>query len=347
MQKRTLPQRLWLLAGTGIFSTLVACSQTKPTLTTSVDVPRAVINAQLPSSDKRVTQSHTSTVVEPVAAPPPPPAPPVQPLAAIDNIDSNPAPVAGLRGTGEKLAFVVGNSRYTQVGQLVNPANDARDVSQKLQQLGFKLHGDRAHIDLTEAQLISEFGQFVEQSRAKEIALFYFAGHGMQFGGKPHVLPVDVPADDLELTQRRSIELDYLLAQLDGKAQLAIAVFDACREIPEISRHVAKTRSGTSASPWRGLSRPSVEGTSTLVAYSGGAGELVSDGTNERNSPYTKVLLEHLDARKIANGGWDAPGVFAEVSYQFRQQRGGQQPEVINQGVRPNRFYLAAIGQPS
>jgi len=244
-----------------------------------------------------------------------------------------------------RLALVIGNSEYEEINPLANPANDAEDVAAKLQALGFELYGGKVHHNLDERALLRQTAGFAEAAEGLEIAFLYFAGHGMQFNGDPHLLPVDIPDDRLSIVRREAVGLNGLLATLAGRAELTIAVFDACREIPDYKEKIKRAVRGGSDADWRGLSRPKVQADSTLVAYSGGSGELVADGTG-RNSPYTQLLLSHLNKQKIQSARLDVPGLFAEVSYQFRLKHRGQRPEVINQGVRPNQYYLASLPLP-
>jgi len=245
-----------------------------------------------------------------------------------------------------RIAFVIGNGAYKDVAALRNPENDATDVAERLVALGFELHEGKVHYNLSERALLTKFNQFKWSARDAEIAFLYFAGHGMQFDGAPHLLPIDIPDADLNIVKREAISLNSLLDQLDGQASLTIAVFDACREIPEYRRAIQRVTRGGSQSSWRGLSRPSVQMASSLVAYSGGSGELVADGVG-RNSPYTKILLRNLDREISGPGRNDAPDFFSEVSYQFRQENRGQRPEVINQGVRPNHYFLSERQNPN
>jgi len=243
---------------------------------------------------------------------------------------------------GDRIALVIGNSNYQEIQSLSNPQNDAADVANRLVALGFQLHGDKVHYDLDERSLLRRSLSFARAVQDAEIAFLYFAGHGMQFDGDPHLLPIDVPNDTLQVVKREAVGLNGLLDNIAGRASLTIAVFDACREIPDYKNEIRRVTRGGSNAAWRGLSRPMVQANSTLIAYSGGSGELVKDGDG-RNSPYTEILLEHLSAEKISAQQLDVQALFSEVSYQFRVRHDGQRPEVINQGVRPNQFYLASL----
>lgn len=247
-------------------------------------------------------------------------------------------------GAGTRIAFVVGNSNYEEISSLDNPKNDANDVAERLRALGFDLHGDKVHLDLDERSFLREYNRFARAADRKDMAFLFFAGHGMQFDGEPHLLPVDVADDELDIVKRRAISLNDLLSKVDGKAKLSIAVFDACREIPDLREQVSQVTRGGSDAGWRGLSRPQITTSSTLIAYSGGSGELVADGAG-RNSPYTTVLLEYLDTDALVDNRLDVPGTFSEISYIFRERHRGQRPEVINQGVRPNRHFFLSHDQ--
>ena len=87
-----------------------------------------------------------------------------------------------LSGNGiaaERLALVIGNSDYQELSTLANPKNDASDVAQRLQELGFKLHGEQVHYNLTERELLRQTSSFSKAVENAEIAFLYFAGHGI------------------------------------------------------------------------------------------------------------------------------------------------------------------------
>ena len=253
-------------------------------------------------------------------------------------------PPVGL-AAGKRLALVIGNADYRQLHTLANPAQDARAMANKLKALGFTLIGadgkpsDGPVLDLGQNRFIEAYLNFAEAARGADIALIYYAGHGMQIGGRSYLLPVDVPKQRIRLIQANSVSLDDILQELDGKARLTVAVFDACREIPELDPVVQRAvrGSGLSRSAFRGLARVRSEGRSRLVAYAGAAGQLVADSGEGGHSPYTGLLLDTLGKEP------DQPveQVFQTVAWRFSQRYGGQNPEVLIQGVRPGYFYLA------
>ncbi len=250
-------------------------------------------------------------------------------------------------GRGQRFALVIGNAHYGNWDTLRNPTNDASAIANELKALGFTLIGadgkpsDGPVLDLGQNRFIEAYLNFAEAARGADIALIYYAGHGMQIGGRSYLLPVDVPKQRIRLIQANSVSLDDILQELDGKARLTVAVFDACREIPELDPVVQRAvrGSGLSRSAFRGLARVRGKvhtvGQGRLVAYSGAAGQVVADGGRDSHSPYTELLLEVL--RK--NPYQPVETIFQNVVSRFSQHYGGQTPELLIQGNVPPRHY--------
>ncbi len=242
----------------------------------------------------------------------------------------------------ERVALVIGNSQYQALNRLPNPKNDANAIASKLTALGFKLMnargglGSRAVLNVKEDNFLTLIEQFSQQAKSADIAMLYYAGHGMQFGAESYLLPVDVGSNNIKLIERHAIGLESVLKALDGKAKLTVAVFDACREIPELEQAIGEaTRgSGLTKADYRGLTRVKSKGRSRIVAFSGAAGQLVADGTG-RNSPYTTELLKHL-----GKSGLTVNEVFDTVSYEFGLKHQGQHPEVLSSGVKQRTYYF-------
>jgi uncharacterized caspase-like protein len=243
----------------------------------------------------------------------------------------------------ERVALVVGNSNYRHLKALDNPANDAEAVARRLQQLGFTLIGEdgrptrRPLLDLEEDALVLAATRFAEVASGSRIAFVYYAGHGMQLHGRSYLLPVDLSLRSPELLRRNSLSLDDLLNWVDGQAELTLAVFDACREIPELAS-LARHRS-LGGSAMRGLARiddRARPGRHRIVAFSAAAGELAPDGEPGGNSPYTQALLQEL-----GRPGQEVGDLFRRVAAHVADQ-GRLEPEVLIQGVRPDQWYLAS-----
>nr|VFK58643.1 MAG: Caspase domain-containing protein [Candidatus Kentron sp. TUN] len=175
---------------------------------------------------------------------------------------------------GDRIALVIGNSDYRQLDKLVNPKRDAKAVAERLSKLGFTLFDtngrktDGPVYDLTQEHFFDAIDHFSERAWGREIALVYYAGHGIQIGGESYLLPVDTPKKRIPLIRASGIPLDAeILQRLDNRAGLTVAVFDACREIPKLKRAMRGSRaSGTGMD--RGLALVKSRGTGRIVAYS-------------------------------------------------------------------------------
>jgi hypothetical protein len=189
----------------------------------------------------------------------------------------------------KRIALVVGNSGYQTGSKLQNPENDARAISQKLTGLGFDVI---ERIDASQGELraaVAQFGSSV-QSQDLEVALFYYAGHGMQIGGKNYLLPVDIsPQTETEL-KVLAVSADDILDQMavadENSQRTNIMILDACRDNP-------LSRSWTRSSGSKGLAGMSAP-PGTLITFSTKPGFTALDGEG-KNSPYTSELLKALD----------------------------------------------------
>lgn len=210
---------------------------------------------------------------------------------------------------GKRVALVIGNSHYEHFDTLANPSKDAAAVAERLAKLGFELiqpvRGQPVQDDLTLPEFIKAEQALEQAAQGAQIAFLYYAGHGAQLGrnSEAHLLPVDVGKDmdsgHLEMLERQSYNLNELLGNLNHKAELTVAVFDACREIPELNKATRGVSGGK-----RGLSRIAENvGSRQIIAYAGAAGAVVPDGANQPHSPYTTKLLEVLDQKPTQEVG--------------------------------------------
>ena len=191
-------------------------------------------------------------------------------------------------GAGDRLALVIGNGAYAAGSELPNPTNDATDVSAALGRLGFdvttKLNLDRVGMD-------EALQTFARRSRGADMALVFYAGHGMEMDGQNYLVPVDARLESETDVEKRTVPLDRVLRATED-AGLRVVILDACRDMPpewEIRRVRARSisRGAFGDIHVQGLDE-------TLVAYAAAAGTTAADGSG-RNSPYTAALLEYLE----------------------------------------------------
>ncbi len=187
-----------------------------------------------------------------------------------------------------RVALVIGNGEYSDEARLSNPVNDARDVASALQRIGFDKVLTGYNLGRTEME--GQVRAFAAQARDADVAVLFFAGHGMEVAGESHLLPVDATLqDDLDLDYE-TVPLSKMLRASGGARRLRLVILDACRDYPPARR---MRSAGNTRSTKRGLARVEPD-QGTMVAYAARDGTTAADGSG-RNSPYTKALLTHLE----------------------------------------------------
>lgn len=182
-------------------------------------------------------------------------------------------------------ALVIGNSDYPDGVDLKNPANDATDLGAKLKSYGFDV---MVALDCTAKEMDKQLKAFRKLLETYEVALFFFAGHGVQIEGINYLLAVDTDVESEGDAKHSSLSLDKVVdAMAKSKAATRIIILDACR-----------------TNPWerRWHRSPGVRGLAsvyapkgTIIGFATSPGEVAYDGTG-RNGTYTAALLEHIDA---------------------------------------------------
>ena len=189
-----------------------------------------------------------------------------------------------------RVALVVGNSTYAHIGRLPNPENDAADMAAALRRLGFEVttEFDADRVELTEA-----LRAFTRRSAGADVSLVFYAGHGIEMDGVNYLVPVDARLERDVDVRFETMTVDDLLVSTAG-ASLRLLILDACRNNP-LARSMQRTAAirSVSGGSFADLNEDLL-GDETLVAYAAAAGTTAADGRG-RNSPYTSVLLSHLE----------------------------------------------------
>ena len=189
-----------------------------------------------------------------------------------------------------RVALVVGNSTYAHIGRLPNPANDAAAVSAALRRLGFEV---MTAFDAGLTDLNQSLRTFTRHSAGSDVALVFYAGHGLEMDGVNYVVPVDARLERDVDVRYETATLEDLVASTVG-ASLRLVILDACRNNP-LARSMQRTVARRSVSGGSfGDFDEDLLGDETLVAYAAAAGTTAADGRG-RNSPYTAALLSHLE----------------------------------------------------
>ena len=221
---------------------------------------------------------------------------------------------AGPAAADERVALVIGNAAYTQdVARLKNPGNDATAVAAALRRLGFKVIEGR---DLDRNGFFDQIAAFDDAARSADLALFFYAGHGLQVNGRNYLAPVDMRLERRQDLRQRAIELAAVLEVMRSETNLVI--LDACRNNPlagDLARTLGLSRAAVAS---RGLAK--VESAmGTLIAYATEPGDVAADGTGD-HSPYTTALLAHIETP-----GLSVNDLFTEVTASVLASTGGKQ----------------------
>jgi len=214
----------------------------------------------------------------------------------------------------KRVALVIGNGAYRETAQLPNPRNDALDMSGALRRLGFQvLEG----LDLEKRQMERLIREFDQQLEGATLALFFYAGHGVQVAGQNHLVPIDARLAAEGDIDFESLSLNLILTRMERRAKTSLVLLDACRDNP-LARNLARTMGTRSQSVGQGLAEVRT-GLGSLISFSTQPGNVALDGTG-RNSPYTAALLRHLEAP-----GRDVLSSLAAVRGEVVAATGGKQ----------------------
>jgi uncharacterized caspase-like protein len=188
----------------------------------------------------------------------------------------------------KRVALVIGNSAYQKVAKLPNPANDAAAVAAMLKAAGFDSVESKLNVPAND--LRRTLREFAAKTRDADIAVIYYAGHGIELDGTNYLIPVDASLETDGDVLDETIPLDRVLFAVEPAKQLRLVILDACRDNP-----FARTMKRTIASRAIGRGLAKVEPTSpnTMIAFAAKAGSTASDG-DSRNSPFAAALIEHL-----------------------------------------------------
>src|ERR1700737_4209893 len=236
----------------------------------------------------------------------------------------------------KRVALVIGNSSYRNVAKLSNPANDAAAVAAMFKSAGFNTVESK--LNLTVSELRKALRDFGNTSRDADIAVVYYAGHGIELDGTNYLIPVDATLETDTDVLDETLSLDRVLVAVKPAKQLRLVILDACRDNP-----FAKNMKRTIASRAIGQGLAKVEPTSPnmLIAYSAKAGSTASDG-DSKNSPFTLALSKHLPTP-----GLDVRRAFGFVRDDVMKQTGNRQEPFVYGSLGGGAGPLGAAPAPA
>jgi uncharacterized caspase-like protein len=187
-----------------------------------------------------------------------------------------------------RVALVIGNSAYKSVPRLANPVNDATLVGGMFKRAGFDVVDTK--LDLSVVDMRKALREFGTKARDADVAVIYYAGHGIELDGNNYLIPTDAALETDTDVLDEAFPLDRVLFAIEPAKKLRLVILDACRDNP-----FAKTMKRTVASRAIGRGLAKIEPTSpnTMIAFAAKAGSTASDG-DARNSPFATALVERL-----------------------------------------------------
>jgi uncharacterized caspase-like protein len=179
----------------------------------------------------------------------------------------------------KRVAFVVGNGAYRNVATLPNPPVDAKAMGATLRNVGFDVVEG---VNLTRGEMTEKLLDFGQRAQGADIALFYYAGHGIAINGVNYLLPVDADIkSEMDVKLGAAINVDLTLDQTMADAKVKLVFLDACRDNPFAAR--IRSASTRSVNVQAGLAEMK-SGEGTLIAFATGPGQTALDGDARKNS---------------------------------------------------------------
>jgi hypothetical protein len=188
----------------------------------------------------------------------------------------------------KRVALVIGNSAYKNVARLTNPVNDAAAVVGMFKNAGFDEVVSR--LDLNVVEMRRALREFGNKARDADIAVIYYAGHGIELDGNNFLIPIDATLETDTDVYDETFPLDRVLISVEPARQLRLVILDACRDNPFAKK---MKRTIGSRAVGRGLAKVEPSSPNTMIAFAAKAGSTASDG-DSKNSPFATALINHL-----------------------------------------------------
>lgn len=219
----------------------------------------------------------------------------------------------------KRVALVIGNSTYQNAPRLNNPSNDAGMIAATLKKSGFDSVVLRP--DVTKDTMRRALRDFADQARDADIAVVYYAGHGIEVDGTNYLIPVDAVLERDTDVLDETFALDRVLIAMEPAKQLRLVILDACRDNP-FSKSMKRTAS-TRAISSRGLAKVEPVNPNTMIAFAAKAGSTATDGDG-KNSPFATALATY-----IAKPGLDLRKAFGYIRDDVMKVTNNQQEPFI------------------
>jgi hypothetical protein len=188
----------------------------------------------------------------------------------------------------KRVALVIGNSGYQNAVQLANPAHDAAAIADMFKAMDFEvveLRRDLAAVDMR--RVIRDFSG---NAQTADVAVVYFAGHGLEVDGENYLIPIDAKLEHDIDVEDEAVSLGRVVQMIEPAKRLRVVILDACRDNPFLK---SMKRTLATRAIGRGLARVDPSTSDTLIAFAAKAGSTAIDGAGT-HSPFTIALLKNL-----------------------------------------------------
>jgi tetratricopeptide (TPR) repeat protein len=250
----------------------------------------SLLSETLPPAPRTATAAPPPSARKAAPAPPAGAASPSPPPAAEQRQRAE-----TVRETGRRVALVIGNNAYAHVRPLPNPANDARAMAKSLRDIGFVV---TEGTDLDRTAMQATIRDFLRDAARSQVAVVYYAGHGVQIDGRNYLVPIDIEFRAGSGMTEAMMDLDTIMAGLDDQVRTNILILDACRNNP-MAPKLASAGPARGIEAGSGLAAPatlgagSTLGAGTLIAFATAPGQVALDGEGA-NSPFSAALTRHI-----------------------------------------------------
>jgi uncharacterized caspase-like protein len=219
----------------------------------------------------------------------------------------------------KRVALIVGNSAYQNAAKLPNPVRDAGAIADMFKKAGFDVSEKR---DVGNLDFKRALREFRDAAATADVAVLYYAGHGIELNGTNYLVPVDARLKNSYDAEDEAVTLERVFQAIEPAKRLKLVILDACRDNPfikKMERNIASRAVVGSG----GLGKVDITISNTLIAYAARAGSTAEDGDGD-HSPFTTALLSHL-----TRPGLDVRNAFGYVRDDVMKATANQQEPFI------------------
>ena len=220
----------------------------------------------------------------------------------------------------KRLALVLGNSDYGSSNVLKNPVNDANLIEGTLKSLGFNVI---KRINATKTEMYEALREFSKLLPEYNVALLYYAGHGVQVDGQNYLVPTDAKLNEPADCKWEAMKVNDVVEEFEKVPEnINIIILDACRNNP------FRSWSRGGAQGFRTIN--SVSG--TIISFATAEGSTAADGAGS-NGTFTEELVKQMNIPQSLSS------VFNNTRKQVMKRTNNQQRPLEMNGLTGDFYF--------